>query len=1002
MLFRSGYHQAKPLLYFEFIPFDFDADEVHVALEHTQKFVEFLLSLGVPRTHFKVWLSGSKGFHVEVDRSVFDLAHPSADVLRRARAFAERAMRALSIKVDLSLYSSARLYRVPNSKHAKTGLYKTLVDVDDLTEEHVARRAEWAAWPHEDLPLFSHEPVEQQIMLPDVEVEHQETQLAGDLTFDTTMSIISKCPRIQHIMANPENREARRQAAGVLMEAYGSSSAPEVEALYTAFRGNPYMDEPRMNDAEKWRKEFDKDGVVKCPKTCTSFGCGKEQKRICGTKFPSDHLVTGAKIDPITVEEARSILAERMNEAVYAANDHVYAFGMPIGIGKTTKLLELLAADPNLRAAYLCYSHDLAEQVFNDAKALGIEDSRRLMSRVRMHDELNRDDANGFPCPYIGEIKAMQNKSQNITRAVCSKCPRFPARAGEGTCEYFAQFDGAADVRLIVGVHAHANVHTMSRISMETRNFMVVDESPLKTFSGSINAVPADMQVVFRAFGAAATSELLQEVEDEDVDGEELPEVEPEGLFGYVRLLHAREEAEQQRAENARRRITLEEHKAAQRFMYTCMGTLIAGGRVTGDQLAMISQLPYWGCWKKLIERLVDMSKYEPAMALQEGFRHVCFPDVVADAIKCVLDLGQHYSMNQSYFFPNPMPDSKIIILDATSSRPLYERMIEAGTSPTDDGELIKPLHYFKLPYVEQTHAKVTQVTNSGYGKSRLKDDERAMDGLMYVLKTIRTVNPAASLLFVSVMELKQAIEKDLSNTSSGHYGAMRGSNAYEDYDFEVIVGGFFVSNEAIVEGLHRLGMHNVDIELLEAATIAVRNKHVARDGGTYFSQRKAFKSLGKRDPMSYANALYEQAAVSEVVQAVRVRLFSGKPDKSCIILTNIGLTTIYADRFMTLQEIAAELEDESGVQSDINTEIVRRDDLMLAKLFRVEVGAIFKLADIDDDEAAARRFVVQHQNVGTVKRIGPKTYEKLAEVGKSAVQAPKESKQVVHARLDL
>ena len=992
-----GYHSLRPDLHFDFVPFDFDSDDVLTSFAHTLKFVKWLETQGVPESHFTVWLSGSKGFHVEVDRAAFDVSHPSKDILRRLKFFVELLMKTLDIKVDLSLYSHARLYRCPNSKHAKTGLFKTLIKLDDLNVDHVSKRAEWAAWPHDDYNCFSHEELAELLKLPDLEDVQQETRMHEDLVVDSSLSIISKCPKIQQIMQNPDSRELRRQAAGVLMEAYGSSDAAEVNILYEAFRNHPYLDDVRYDDAEKWRREFDKEGLIKCQKSCTSFGCGAEQKKLCGTRAPSDHLISSQEITPITVGEARKILDERMTEAVYGENDDMLAFDMPIGIGKTTVVLRKLAEDEKLSALYLCPTHELAEQVHNKALDMWIENSRRLMSRVA----LDKHDPAAFVCPYIDEVRAAQGVVKSLTRTICFRCPRFPfhrdAEPLESPCEYYMQYDKLEDVRLVIATHSHANDYTYEQCKLHNRSFMVVDESPIKTFSGSIDRVADELQVIMKAHRGDVYQELIAEVNAQSMDPPVYDDTRDlEAKFDFVRHQHKVEENRLTAEKYEHDKEKLEDAKIMQRAGYTFISSVIGGLALDFRDLRHMDDRHQATLYKTFIDRIIDKSKYPPAMALQDGFRHVIFPDVMQNAIVCSTKNLQYY-MNLSYYFPDRMPAKKVIVLDATSNKLLYERLIEATT---EESEELRQLHYFKLPFVEQTNVHITQVTNSGYNKTRILDDSSLFDNLAYVMRNLRSTHPEAKILLVCVKDLvdklSEGIDVDVVN-----YGATKGLDDYGDYDFEVVLGGFFVANGGIIENLHRLGLYDVDVELLEAATVIVRNKHVARDGGFYFSQRKAFKYSKPRETLAYANALFGQTAASEVVQAVRLRLFSGATDKTCIILTNVGLTTIYADRFMSLQELSAELEDTSGIQSDIDTTIVRRNNLMLAKLHRVEVGDEFCLSDINADEAAARRFLVQHQNIGTLKRTKPKTYMKVTEVGQQGELQAKSSKSTVSAKLD-
>lgn len=77
-----------------------------------------------------VWFSGSKGFHLTL-LSVpgFDpLPHTPALVKSLALAVASGA----GVTVDPSIYDRQRLFRLPNTRHPRTGLYKRFLDPDDL------------------------------------------------------------------------------------------------------------------------------------------------------------------------------------------------------------------------------------------------------------------------------------------------------------------------------------------------------------------------------------------------------------------------------------------------------------------------------------------------------------------------------------------------------------------------------------------------------------------------------------------------------------------------------------------------------------------------------------------------------------------------------------------------------------------------------------------------------------------------------------------------------
>jgi hypothetical protein len=78
-----------------------------------------------------VFLSGGKGVHVGVPTSLWrptpsSRFHETAK--RFCRAIAERA----GVAVDPLIYSKCRLFRAPNSRHPKTGLYKRRLTLEEL------------------------------------------------------------------------------------------------------------------------------------------------------------------------------------------------------------------------------------------------------------------------------------------------------------------------------------------------------------------------------------------------------------------------------------------------------------------------------------------------------------------------------------------------------------------------------------------------------------------------------------------------------------------------------------------------------------------------------------------------------------------------------------------------------------------------------------------------------------------------------------------------------
>ncbi len=76
-----------------------------------------------------VAFSGSKGFHISIP---VDGIRPAPNNNAVARRLATSAADAIGLKIDEGVYLPTQLWRAPNTRHNKTGLFKVIVDADDL------------------------------------------------------------------------------------------------------------------------------------------------------------------------------------------------------------------------------------------------------------------------------------------------------------------------------------------------------------------------------------------------------------------------------------------------------------------------------------------------------------------------------------------------------------------------------------------------------------------------------------------------------------------------------------------------------------------------------------------------------------------------------------------------------------------------------------------------------------------------------------------------------
>jgi hypothetical protein len=127
---------------------DLDAPgEPERVLEDVRRVVGFLLTR-VPAEGLRIYFSGSKGFHVEVEAVVLGIVPEKklADVFRRVVG---RVARELELStVDYHVYDGRRMWRLPDSRHQKSGLFKIHLLPEELEKsfDYLAELARFPRW----------------------------------------------------------------------------------------------------------------------------------------------------------------------------------------------------------------------------------------------------------------------------------------------------------------------------------------------------------------------------------------------------------------------------------------------------------------------------------------------------------------------------------------------------------------------------------------------------------------------------------------------------------------------------------------------------------------------------------------------------------------------------------------------------------------------------------------------------------------------------------------
>jgi len=107
------------------VSLDFDSEKLEESARDVKNFINFT---GIK--NYFVAFSGSKGFHLSIPLNSFGF-DVSANLPKQLRGVAHELKKSYPT-LDTSVFNANRKFRVLNSKHPKTGLYKTLVTLSQL------------------------------------------------------------------------------------------------------------------------------------------------------------------------------------------------------------------------------------------------------------------------------------------------------------------------------------------------------------------------------------------------------------------------------------------------------------------------------------------------------------------------------------------------------------------------------------------------------------------------------------------------------------------------------------------------------------------------------------------------------------------------------------------------------------------------------------------------------------------------------------------------------
>lgn len=324
--------------YADYLPIDIDAEgDLDAALAMARDAVERIAARAdVDLDAVHLYLSGAKGFHIQVPTGLFAPA-PAADLNRVFGRMAEVLLDGRGY--DPSVYDLLRIFRVAGTKHGKSGLYKTPLTLAELRSLSVAQITDLARKPRK--VTYSEPDLCQGLV--DVYAESREwatTHQSRDhgATPEGALSPMAR-PCIAEMLkgvADPGRHDAAMRIAAHL--SHQGLGADQIEAALVAWnaRNKPPMDERRAaqelskvaRDAARY--DFGCNDPVRirfCGGACQIKAARDEREKARASATPPPRATQPAPDVPglVSADEAY----RRYLEFAQRAQDRVVKLGFP-------------------------------------------------------------------------------------------------------------------------------------------------------------------------------------------------------------------------------------------------------------------------------------------------------------------------------------------------------------------------------------------------------------------------------------------------------------------------------------------------------------------------------------------------------------------------------------------------------------------------------------------------------------------------------------------------
>lgn len=277
--------------------FDFDSDDVARAQAEAIRLVDYLSEF-VPESGIRTYYTGKKGFHIECEPIPLGIS-PSNELPGLFRYIANQLRDMLTLDtLDFAVYDTRRMWRLPNSQHQSTGLYKVdlgrrllgspLIDIeryakephwDEVPEQVFDPKAnEWyREWSYKELEAKSFT-IEDRIARFNKRGSGGKKIKEGEISFDAK-ALLENCHAINDLWSEAErthdlSHEARLFLCSILT--YTEESEQYLHAILS--QCDDYNEHKSQSHIDDWKRRREM-GIGGRPYSCqransAGVGCG--------------------------------------------------------------------------------------------------------------------------------------------------------------------------------------------------------------------------------------------------------------------------------------------------------------------------------------------------------------------------------------------------------------------------------------------------------------------------------------------------------------------------------------------------------------------------------------------------------------------------------------------------------------------------------------------------------------------------------------------------------